>query len=104
MKNMKKRIALLGVTGVVMAATAISAAAAQGQVKAAVTAGQAKEAALKQAGLSASQVTGLQVQLDYDDGRAEYEGEFYYNGLEYEFAVDAASGSVVEWDVESIYD
>ena len=42
--------------------------------------------------------------LDYDDGRWEYEGKIIYNQMEFEFTIDAATGAVIEWDVESIYD
>ena len=40
--------------------------------------------------------------LDYDDGRPEYEGKIIYGGTEYEFTIDAATGSVIEWDAEKI--
>ena len=31
-----------------------------------------------------------------------YEGELIYNGTEYEFKIDAATGTVLEWESESI--
>ena len=40
--------------------------------------------------------------LDYDDGRPEYEGKIIYGGTEYEFTIDAATGSVTEWDAEKV--
>lgn len=40
--------------------------------------------------------------LDYDDGRPEYEGKIIYGGTEYEFTIDATSGSVIEWDAETL--
>ena len=40
--------------------------------------------------------------LDFDDGRWEYEGEIVYNNMEYEFTIDATTGTVVEWDAEVI--
>ena len=40
--------------------------------------------------------------LDYDDGRPEYEGKIIYAGTEYEFTIDAATGSIIEWDAETI--
>ena len=73
-----------------------------GQVS--VTEAEAKAAALEAAGLKESQVRGLRIHTDRDDGRTVYEGKFFYNDLEYEFEVDAASGRVTDWDVESIYD
>lgn len=41
-------------------------------------------------------------ELDYDDGRPEYEGKIIYDGSEYEFTIDATSGTITEWDVEVI--
>ena len=40
--------------------------------------------------------------LDYDDGRQEYEGKIIYAGMEYEFTIDASTGSVLEWDAEKV--
>ena len=42
------------------------------------------------------------VHADYDDGRLQYEGKFFHNSLEYEFEVDAGTGNVTDWDVESL--
>ena len=41
-------------------------------------------------------------ELDYDDGRPEYEGKIIYGGSEYEFTVDAASGAITEWEAETL--
>ena len=38
--------------------------------------------------------------LDYEDGHPEYEGKIIYGGTEYEFTIDASTGSVMEWDAE----
>ena len=40
--------------------------------------------------------------LDYDNGHPEYEGKIIYGGSEYEFTIDATSGTITEWDVEVI--
>lgn len=37
---------------------------------------------------------------DYDDGRMEYEGEIKYNGMEYEFEIDAFTGEILSWEAE----
>ena len=42
--------------------------------------------------------------LDYDDGRPEYEGKIIYGTMEYDFTIDANTGAIIEWDMESIYD
>ena len=40
--------------------------------------------------------------LDYEDGHPEYEGKIIYGGTEYEFTIDASTGSVMEWDAEKV--
>ena len=40
--------------------------------------------------------------LDYDDGHPEYEGKIIYGGSEYEFTIDATSGSITEWEAETL--
>lgn len=37
---------------------------------------------------------------DHDHGRCTYEGEIHYNGSEYEFELDANTGTVLEWSQE----
>ncbi len=48
-------------------------------------------------GASASDV---RIHLDRDDGRQIYEGEIYYNRMEYEFEIDAFTGNIIEWSKE----
>ncbi len=40
------------------------------------------------------------MKLDHDDGYLKYEGEVYYNGVEYEFELNAQTGDVLEWSEE----
>ncbi len=67
-----------------------------------IGADSAKLAALGHAGLTEGQVTGLLVERDVDDGRLEYEVEFFVGNTEYDFTVDGATGAVLkaEMDVE----
>lgn len=60
----------------------------------------AKAAALKHAGLSEGQVQELQVEWDNEHGRAVYEVEFKSGGMEYDYVIDAATGSVLEHQAE----
>ena len=60
----------------------------------------AKSAAFAHAGLDASQVTMGEVDFDYEDGRMVYELEFYANGAEYEYDIDASTGAVVKFSQE----
>ena len=58
----------------------------------------AKQTALSKAGLSSSSVHWEKAELDYDDGRAEYELEFHSGHREYECTVDAISGKVLSFE------
>ncbi len=64
---------------------------------------KAKSAALSHAGLTASQVTFVKVERDWDDGRLTYEVEFYQDGKEYDYEIAADDGSIisVDYDAES---
>lgn len=66
----------------------------------AVNEAKAQEIALAHAGVKAADATITKSKLDYDDGRQEYEGKIIYGGTEYEFTIDATSGTVTEWDAE----
>jgi uncharacterized membrane protein YkoI len=62
---------------------------------------EAKSAALAHAGLSADSVTFIKAKLDHDDGRAVYDVEFYSGSAEYDYEIDAVSGSVIKWDQDA---
>ena len=59
---------------------------------------QAKQIALERAGVTAENAVFTKAYLDDDDGRREYEIEFYVGQNEYEMDVDAATGEVREYD------
>lgn len=40
----------------------------------------------------------IKIKRDIDDGRVVYEGEIYYNNVEYEFEIDAKTGKVISWE------
>ena len=58
----------------------------------------AKQAALAHAGLSQADVTFLEAEYDYDDGRMVYEVEFRSAGKEYEYEVDAQTGAIIKYE------
>lgn len=62
----------------------------------------AKTAALAHAGLTADTVTFEQAKWDREKGVAVYELEFYANGTEYEYTVNAASGDVIHHKTENM--
>ena len=44
--------------------------------------------------------SNISIELDEDDGWYVYEGEIFYNGMEYEFEIDADSGNILKWEEE----
>lgn len=61
----------------------------------------AKNKALTDAGVSASDATFTTAKLDYDDGIAEYEIDFYTSTHEYDYEINAETGDVISKDVEA---
>ena len=60
----------------------------------------AKSAALTHAGVSESDASRIQVELDRDDGRTLYEVEFHVGRTEYSYEIDASSGAIVKAEQE----
>lgn len=81
--------------------TSTSSGTSSGSSSADIGESAAKAAALKHAGLSESQVTGMKVQRDRDDGRLEYEIEFWSGSTEYDYTINAADGTVLSADKET---
>ena len=61
----------------------------------------ARNAALTHAGVSQSQAENLRTKRDYDDGRLEYEIQFWAGTTEYEYKIDGATGAVLEQEQET---
>ncbi len=55
---------------------------------------EARNIALKDAGLTKDQVSRLKVEFDYDDGVPEYDVEFTHDGWEYEYEIHAETGAI----------
>ena len=96
-KNFSKRIAAAVTALVLSLMLSICAVAAP---SASITPDEAKQAALDHAKLTAEQVVFTQAKLDYDDGRAVYDIEFYSGNKEYDYEIDANSGKVLECDYD----
>ena len=58
----------------------------------------AQQAALNHAGVSLSDTYEMKVERDYDDGRLEYEIDFKAGGYEYEYTIDAATGTILDYE------
>lgn len=63
---------------------------------------EAKSIALRHAGLNETDVVFTEAKLDRDNGRDEYDIEFTAGGVEYEYEIDAGSGSVLGFSSESV--
>ena len=61
---------------------------------------KAKKIALKDAGLSASQVWFKKAKLDYDDGRYIYDIEFMHGYTEYDYEIHASKGRILDRDID----
>ena len=94
---MKKFTAMILALVMVLALTAGAFAAGR------LTKDEAKKISLDKAGVTAAEATFTKARLDYDDGREEYEFEFFANGKEFDIDVDADTGRVVKFDVERSY-
>lgn len=49
-------------------------------------------------GAESGDITSLE--LEIEDGRWRYEGEVEYQGIEFEFEIDAQNGNVLVWEVD----
>lgn len=61
---------------------------------------RANSIALDHAGVSAADVTLLKSEFDVDDGQAVYEVEFYKDGKEYDYKINATDGSIIKYDMD----
>lgn len=60
-----------------------------------ITQQEAKETALREAGVSEADISYITVKQDWDDGTARYEVEFVAQGTEYDYELDATDGRVI---------
>ena len=65
-----------------------------------ITKAEAKIVALKDAGLSEAEASALRTRLEFDDGRFQYEVDFYNNGTEYEYLIQAKNGEIIARDID----
>lgn len=60
----------------------------------------AKSAALSHAGVTEGDISSYRIELDYDDGRYVYEIEFNIGSMEYDYDIDAMTGTVLKYEHE----
>lgn len=76
------------VTTVPSSATGVSAGPA-------ITREEAQAIALADAGFTTQEVTRLRTEPELDDRIAHYDVEFYKDGFEYDYEIDAATGAIL---------
>lgn len=86
------------------AGTAMVKEQSQATEDAAISIGEAKKAALDNAGLSEKDGTWKKEKVEKDNGRIVYDLEFVSGKTEYDFEFDAKTGDILEYDKGSIYD
>lgn len=72
----------------------------QNNTQAQVAVSLEKATALALSRVSGATENDIQIELDYDDGHYVYEGEILYGQKEYEFEIDANTGTFLEWSEE----
>ena len=65
-----------------------------------ITQQEAKDTALREAGVSEADISYITVKQDWDDGMARYEVEFLAQGTEYDYELDATDGRVIAASTE----
>lgn len=70
-----------------------------------ITQEEAKRIALEDAGVNESDVSGVYIHLDWDDGIQEYEVEFYVGTEEYDYEISALDGTIrgKDREVENLF-
>ena len=61
---------------------------------------KAKSIALNHAGVSESKAYDMNIELDEEDGKLVYEVEFKSGGMEYDYEIDAATGTILQQEAE----
>ena len=61
---------------------------------------KAKSIALNHAGVSESKAYDMDIELDEEDGKLVYEVEFKSGGMEYDYEIDAATGTILQQEAE----
>ena len=61
---------------------------------------KAKSIALKDAGLSPTDISHIVCKLDRDDGVMEYDVTFWVKSTEYEYEINATTGEILGYSVE----
>ena len=98
--NMSKKLLIISIAVILCLVAAVTAVVLYKVLapQPELTEDQALAIALEHAGLTEEQLDFSNVHLDRDDGRWVYEIEFREGRIEYEYAVRASDGKIVDFD------
>lgn len=94
-------VVLLALLAICSAQSSAFAAVTDSQTK--ISADEARSIAFSHAKVADSDVRFYKSKLEWDHGRQVYNIEFISGAKEYEYEVDADSGEIIKWEVESIF-
>ena len=80
--------------------THVPSADLQGSAGSYIGVDQAKAIAVSNSGFKAEDVIFTKTKLERDKGSVRYEVEFYKDRMEYEYSIDAYTGSILEYESE----
>ena len=81
--------------------TAPAKAAIQVPAGGTITDRQALEIALQHAGVQESSISRQEIKMDYEHGKQVFEVGFHVGRTEYDYDIDAASGEILEFEVDT---
>lgn len=95
---MKKKILL---TGLILCTLQLVGCTSTKTKEAHIGVENAKAAALEAAGFASQEVTFTDAELDTENGLIHYDIDFVVNGQKYEYDVDALTGEILGYEVDS---
>ena len=69
-----------------------------------ISAEQAQAIAAGHSSVPAGEMRVLEIKLEKEDGVLVYDVEFTYGGTEYDYEIDAATGAILDWDMDEADD
>ncbi len=95
---MKRSIFKIAATVIASVVVMMSAMPITSFAKEKITLEQAKAVAIENAGVKADEVTIVKEGYEIENGRTEYEIEFFLGNAEYDYEIDAETGKIVSFD------
>ena len=100
MNNGKKKKGITIAVCIIIAVCILTAVAVGIVLSSLIGKEEAKKIALIDAGLNESNVSALRADLEFDDGRFQYDVSFYSDGAEYEYHIQGNNGDIMARDID----